>query len=134
MKISSKGRYAVRTMVELARVQDGYRSVAEIAQSQEISVKYLEKIIGLLVKNKLIVSARGSEGGYKLAKSAEQISVADVLRATNDLPELAPCLGAGQSCPRQNCCDSNGCWSKLNELIVNYLASVSLKNLLDKTF
>lgn len=134
MKISSKGRYAVRVMAELAKHQGEFVSVAELSEKQNISTKYLEKIISMLNKAKLIESARGSTGGYKLKKLPSQYTVAGILKATNDLPCLAPCLSKGKNCPMQNKCDSIGCWEKLNLMIVDYLSGITLDDLLNKTF
>ena len=134
MKISSKGRYAVRVMAELARHGDENLSVAYLSASQGITVKYLEKILSILTRAKLVESTRGAQGGYKLTKSPDKYSVADILKATDDLPELAPCLNGNSRCPRANTCDSLGCWDKLSMLITDYLKSVSLKDLLNKTF
>lgn len=132
MKISSKGRYAVRVMAEIAKHPNQYVSVAELSEKQNITTKYLEKIIAMLVKVKLVESVRGSKGGYQLKISPEKITVAQILNATNDLPCLAPCLKKGSVCQMQNKCDSVCCWEKLNAMIVNYLDGITLKNLIDK--
>ena len=132
MKISSKGRYAVRLMAELARREGENVSVTDIANVQDISPKYLEKIISILSKNGLIEGSRGVKGGYRLTKPADQYSIAEVLRATGDLPELAPCLRQGYECKRADKCDSIGCWEKLDAIINNYLSKVSLQDIIDK--
>lgn len=134
MKISSKGRYAVRVMAELARHENETLSVTYLSANQGITIKYLEKILALLTKAKLVESSRGAQGGYKLTKSPEKYSVADILKVTDDLPELAPCLCNDSRCPRADNCDSLGCWDKLSMLITDYLKSVSLKDLLNKSF
>ncbi len=134
MKISSKGRYAVRVMAELARHENETLSVTYLSANQGITIKYLEKILALLTKAKLVESSRGAQGGYKLTKSPEKYSVADILKVTDDLPELAPCLCSDSHCPRADNCDSLGCWDKLSMLITDYLNSVSLKDLLNKSF
>ena len=134
MKISSKGRYAVRVMAELARHENETLSVTYLSANQGITIKYLEKILALLTKAKLVESSRGAQGGYKLTKSPEKYSVADILKVTDDLPELAPCLCSDSRCPRADNCDSLVCWDKLSMLITDYLNSVSLKDLLNKSF
>lgn len=134
MKISSKGRYAVRVMAELGKHANEYTSVTTLSEKQGITVKYLEKILSLLTKAKLIESSRGAQGGYRLIKDAQDYSIAEILKSTGDLPELAPCLSENASCPRASCCDSLGCWEKLSALIVNYLASITLSDLLNKKF
>jgi len=134
MKISTKGRYAVRIMAELARNPNDTVSVAELSQKQDISAKYIEKIIALLIKAQFISSTRGAQGGYTLSKSPEQITVAEILRATDDLPKLVPCLDSNTPCPRFNFCDSVSCWDKLNTLITDYLSNVTLADLIKPKF
>lgn len=131
MKISSKGRYAVRIMAELAKSHD-YVSVNEMSVKQGISVKYLEQIFHLLSRANFVLSARGALGGYKIAVDPKTCSVAQILKVTNDLPELAPCFAKGNSCPRANCCDSVDCWSKLTNLIDGYLESVKISDIISK--
>ncbi len=132
MKISSKGRYAVRIMAELSKHDNKIVSVAELSQKQGITEKYLEKIISQLVKNNLVESVRGTNGGYKLKKDAKKYTVAEILQATGDLGPIAPCLAKGVTCPRKNQCDSVECWENLTTLINNYLSNVSLYDLIDK--
>lgn len=130
MKISSKGRYAVRLLVDLAKHQDNaYVSLKDISERQEISIKYLEQITRLLVKNKIITSGRGASGGYKLNKPANKINVAEVLEMTNDL-SVSSCLSeTGTACPRCNKCETFDCWEKLNLLISGYLKNVTIDKL-----
>ena len=134
MKLSSKGRYAVRIMSELGRCQGEYVSVAQLSEKQGITVKYLEKIISMLNRAGLIESSRGSMGGYKLVKSPKEYSIAEILRVTDDLPKLAPCIANGEHCPRVNECDSIGCWEKLSALITNYLSTVTLEDVITKKY
>lgn len=134
MKISSKGRYAVRIMAELAKHPGEYLSVAYLSEKQNISTKYLEKIISMLNKANLIESSRGATGGNKLKQAPQNYTVAQILKATNDLPCIAPCLKDGKNCPMENVCDSIGCWEKLNKLISNYLNQITLENLINKKF
>ena len=128
MKISSRGRYAVRIMAELARTKDVI-SVNEISQSQGITIKYTEKIIRLLVKNGLVKSARGAFGGYVLLKDASQYTIAEILTVTGDMPLLAPCFKAEIDCPRKQTCKSFGVWEQLDKLIYDYLSNVTLDKL-----
>ena len=129
MKISSKGRYAVRVMSELAKNQGTLVSVSEISKKQDISIKYLEQICALLASAKLIESVRGPSGGYRLSINSKECSVADILQATGDLPKIAPCLENGNQCPRKSRCNSIGYWEELSGLIVNYLKSIKLTDL-----
>ncbi len=132
MKISSKGRYAVRIMTEIARNTDKCVSVSDIASSQNLSIKYTEQIINKLVKNKLLESFRGSLGGYKLCKPAQEYTIYQILKTTNDVPDLAPCMQ--KSCPRRSSCDTVGCWETLNSLIFDYLNHITLQDILDKNY
>lgn len=134
MKITSKGRYAVRIMAELAKNSNEYMPVVEIAEKQNITPKYLEKIISMLAKAKLITSTRGASGGYKLLKEPKEYTIAEILKVTGDLPNIAPCLLDEKSCPNYSHCDSIGCWEKLNKLIYDYLAKITLEDLLNKNY
>lgn len=133
MKISTKGRYAVRVMAEIASHNNEYVSLTELAQKQGISAKYLEQIVSKLTKNHLLVSLRGANGGYKLNVSAKDCTVADILQATNDMPDLVPCLKYNANCPRKDNCFSINCWETLSKIIYDYLKSVSLQDLIDKS-
>ncbi len=126
MKISTKGQYAVRLMVDLAK-SDGVVSINTIAKNQDISVKYLEQIVSLLVKAKLIEGSRGHMGGYKLSKNASDISIKDILLTTGDTCSLAPCVGG--ACERSGKCYAMSVWNNLGELIDDYLSKISLQDL-----
>ncbi len=128
MKISTKGQYAVRLMVDIAK-SDNALSVGNIAKNQDISIKYLEQIASLLVKSGLIESIRGHLGGYKLTKPASEISIKDILMVTGDTCSLAPCVGG--KCNRSNKCYAMSVWNNLGELIDDYLSKISLQSLID---
>ena len=129
MKLSSKGRYAVRIMAELAK-SEGFVSVSELSKKQGISVKYTEKIIAILLKGNLIMSVRGAAGGYRLLRGPEEYSIREILSATDDLPKLAPCLCDGATCERMKVCPDVSCWEKLDSLITGYLNEVKLSDIL----
>ena len=129
MKLSSKGRHAVRIMAELAK-SDGFISVSELSKNQGISVKYTEKIISMLLKGNLIMSVRGASGGYRLLKKPEEYSIREILSVTDDLPKLAPCLEHGATCERMKVCPGISCWEKLDGLITGYLREVKLSDIL----
>ena len=129
MKLSSKGRHAVRIMAELAK-SDGFVAVSELSKKQGISVKYTEKIISMLLKGDLIMSVRGAAGGYRLLRKPEEYSIREILSVTDDLPKLAPCLESGATCERMKMCAGIGCWEKLDSLITNYLNEVKLSDIL----
>ena len=132
MMISTKGRYALRLMIDLAmHEQDGFVSLKDISERQGISVKYLEQIMALLNKENLLSSQRGPQGGYRLAKKPEEYSVGEILRAVEG--SLAPiaCLeGEENPCPRQKEWMTIGFWEGLNRVIDEYIDSVTLQDLL----
>ncbi|MCQ2382111.1 MAG: Rrf2 family transcriptional regulator [Clostridia bacterium] len=129
MKISTKGRYALRVMVEFA-VHDGeVLSLKTVAEAQDISLKYLEQIVQMLVKQNLLSSYRGTNGGYKLVKKPSETTVAEILKATGDSLLVVHCRDK-QQCSRRPYCRVRKCWDKLNFLISDYLHSVSLAELL----
>ena len=131
MKISTKGQYAVRLMVEIAKSEE-LVSISSIAKSQEISPKYLEQIVSKLVKSNLLESTRGHLGGYSLTRNANEISVKQILDTTGDTTELTPCLSG--DCSRKHKCNAMGVWHTLNGLINDYLENITLQDLLDKTY
>lgn len=133
MKISSKGRYAVRVLAELGK-QNKRLSVADLAKLQGITVKYLEQIISLLLKHNLIASSRGQAGGYMLIKDPKDYTIAEILQATDDLPKLAPCLTKNKECERYSVCKTIGYWEKLSKVIVDYLSSTTLEDIINNKY
>ena len=132
MLISTKGRYALRVMADLAEhPKEGYIPLKEIAQRQEISEKYLEAIIKILVRAKLLSGVRGKGGGYQLTRPPEQYTVGDILRLTEDSLAPVTCLEADASpCARSAACRTLPLWQGLDQVIREYLDSVSLADLL----
>ena len=131
MMISTKGRYALRLMVDLAEhQQENYIPLKEIAQRQELSEKYLESIIKLLVRDHLLEGVRGKGGGYRLPRPPECYTVGSILRLTEGSLSPVACLGQGESeCPRANECPTLPMWRKLNALVQDYLDGVTLADL-----
>ena len=131
MLISTKGRYALRVMIDLAEHQaDGFIPLKVIAQRQEISEKYLENIIKLLVKAKLLTGARGKGGGYQLAKSPEQYTVESILRVTEDSIAPVSCLDPdADACPHSAECRTLPMWRGLDKLITEYFENITLADL-----
>ena len=131
MKISTKGRYAIRIMLDLAVNNNGeYVSLKDISQRQGISLKYLERIIASLNKCGYLQSSRGSSGGYRLSKSPECYTVGDILRSTEG--SLAPisCLEDGaEQCSKSCRCSTLSFWQGLDKVINNYIDSVTLEDL-----
>ena len=132
MNITSKGRYALQVMIDLAQHPDeGYISLKTVADRQGYSMKYLEMIVGSLKKAELLESTRGKEGGYKLCRSPEEYSVGEVLRSIED--NLAPvsCIKAGGvDCQQAAACMTVPMWIELDSIINNYLDTVSIADLL----
>ncbi len=133
MKISTKGRYALRMLLDLAEHQgDGYIALKDIAQRQEISKKYLEQIVPILNRAEILKTNRGFQGGYRLAKSPEKLTAGDILRATEG--NLAPvaCLDGDEiDCPRSEHCPTLPLWQGLSKVINEYLDSVTLQDLIE---
>lgn len=132
MNVTSKGRYALYIMLDLARHEDaGCVSLKSIADRHDISMKYLEAIVGSLKRAGLVESTRGKEGGYRLNKSADDYSVGEILRCLED--NLAPvaCIRSGSiSCERAAECITVPMWKELDDIINAYLDTVSLSDLL----
>lgn len=131
MLISTKGRYALRVMVDLAEHQsEDYVPLKAVAQRQELSEKYLESIIKLLVKANLLRGLRGKGGGYKLTKSPDLYTVGSILRLTEESLAPVSCLEQDSfSCPRVSECRTLPLWKGLDTVINNYLDSVTLADL-----
>ena len=115
MKISTKGRYALRLMLDLAlHEQSGYVPIKAIAERQDISDKYLEQIISILARAGFVKSVRGAGGGYKLAKTPAEYTVGMILRLTEGSLAPVACLeGEENTCPRQDSCATLTVWKKL---------------------
>ena len=128
MKISTKGRYALRMLLDLAEHKnDGY-----IALRQNISKKYLEQIIPVLNKSDILNANRGYQGGYKLAKSPEKYTVGDILRLTEGSIAPVACLDHNPiECDRCDDCITLPIWKGLHKVISDYLDSVTLQDILD---
>ena len=131
MKISTKGRYALRVMIDLALHNNGkYISLKEISKRQEISNKYLEQIIALLNKVGFLETARGNTGGYKLSKKPKEYIIGDILRATEG--DLTPiyCLTEEGECNRQKDCKTFSFWKGLDDVINEYIDGKTLEDLI----
>ena len=131
MLISTKGRYALRVMIDLVEHQsEGYIPLKEIADRQEISEKYLESIIKILVKAKLLDGLRGKGGGYKLTRAPEQYTVGSILRLTEESLAPVSCLENGAvPCARAAECRTLPMWQGLDKVINEYLDGILLADL-----
>ena len=132
MLISTKGRYALRVMIDLAEHQaEGFIPLKVIAQRQDISEKYLESIIKQMVKAKLVSGLRGKWGGYRLTKAPEQYTVGSILRITEDSMAPVACLEPGsEACPRAAECRTLSLWRGLDKVINDYLDDFTLADLM----
>ncbi len=131
MKISTKGRYALNIMIDLAMHNNGsFTSLKDIANRQGISNKYLEQIIAMLNKEGYLITARGNNGGYKLAKKPEEYIIGDILRATEG--DLAPiyCLTEDGECDKKEGCITFSFWKGLDDVINEYVNSKTLADLI----
>ncbi len=132
MNVTSKGRYALRIMIDLAQHTDeGFISLKTISERTELSMKYLEMIVGNLKKAELVESTRGKEGGYKLCKTPEEYNIGEILNCIED--NLAPvaCIKAGSiNCEKSGACLTVPMWKELDDITNAYLATVSLSDLL----
>lgn len=128
MFITTKGRNALKIMVDLARHEgEGYISLTDVAERQKESLKYLEASAKQLSSAGLVVSARGKSGGYKLAKRAEEYSIAEILMTGEGTLSPVSCLDSG--CENAGTCDTLPLFKELDEVIMNFLRSKTLKDL-----
>lgn len=134
MKISTKGRYALRMLLDLAEHTNcGFVALKDIAQRQNISKKYLEQIIPIFNKSDILKTTRGAQGGYMLAKSPDKYTVGEILRLTEG--NLAPvaCLEHDPvECERRGECATLPVWQGLNRVINEYLDSITLQDIIDQ--
>lgn len=130
--ISTRGRYAIRVMLDLAQNQgEEYVPMKDVAQRQNLSLKYLEQILPLLKRHKMIVGVQGKGGGYRLTRKPDEYVIGEILRVTEK--DLAPvsCLAEGaEECPMRASCKTIGLWKGLNDVIIDYLDSKTLADLL----
>lgn len=132
MMISTKGRYALRVMIDLAEHNSGgYIPLADIADRQEISEKYLESIVSMLSKKGMVDALRGKGGGYRLKKAPDQYTVGSILRLTEESLAPVSCLEPDADiCPRSHQCRTLSLWQGLDKVINEYLDSVTIADLM----
>jgi Rrf2 family protein len=135
MKISTKGRYALRFLVDLAEhSEDGYIALKDVAERQHISKKYLEQIIAILNQTDFLLSNRGSQGGYKLARAPKDYTVGEILRRTEGSLAPVACLETEiNTCERQDECTTLYVWKGLYEVVNNYLDNLTLQDIVDNS-
>ena len=134
MRISTKGRYALRMLIDLAEHRDqGYVSLKEISQRQNISKKYLEQIIPIFNKTDVLRANRGSQGGYMLAKAPDQYTVGEIIRLTEGSLSPVDCVDQDPAeCSRSAFCPTLPIWQGLSKLINEYLDGITLQDILDQ--
>ena len=134
MKLSTRTRYGVRAMLELAASQgEGPVQIKTIAHRQDISVKYLEQLMAVLKSAGFVRSIRGAKGGYILAKPANQIKLSDVFNALEGPVTTVECVGNENYCARVTDCVARQVWAEVQQAIEKVLQSVTLQDLVDKT-
>ena len=129
MRLTTKGRFAVTAMVDLALRQNrGPVTLAAISGRQHISLSYLEQLFGKLRRAQLVSSVRGPGGGYNLAHGANQVTVADIVTAVDEPLDATQC-GGKENCHEETRCMTHDLWATLNEKMYDYLSSVTLADL-----
>ena len=132
MRLTTKGRFAVTAMIDLAlRNSEGPVTLAGISERQKISLSYLEQLFGKLRRYSLVDSVRGPGGGYCLARPGGQITVADIVRAVDEQLDATQC-GGKENCKDEERCMTHELWATLNLKMYEYLTSVTLDDLADK--
>lgn len=129
MRLTTKGRFAVTAMIDLAlRGREGPVTLAGISERQKISLSYLEQLFGKLRRHHLVDSVRGPGGGYCLARPLDKITVADIISAVDEPLDATQC-GGKENCQDEHRCMTHDLWATLNHKMYEYLASVSLHDL-----
>ena len=132
MLVSTKGRYALRVVIDLAEHYDGsFIPIKDVAKRQEISLKYLERIMPVLSRNNVVDTAQGKGGGYRLHSDPDSFTVGQILRlAEGDLAPVA-CLKANAApCSRMSVCRTYGMWKGVNDLVQNYFDGITIRDLM----
>ncbi len=132
MRLTTKGRYAVTAMLDLAiNFDKGTITLADISRRQEISLSYLEQLFAKLRRNGLVNSARGPGGGYRLSRTASEICVADVITAVDEKVDVRKCEGKG-NCKGDNPCLTHDLWCDLSDQIYDFLKGIDLEQLVNQ--
>jgi Rrf2 family protein len=128
MKISAKGRYAVRTVINLSKSQIDFKSVREVSLEEQISLVFLEKIFSNLKKAGIIKSERGAHGGFSLNRNTKDIYIIDILIAVKEDMEPTPC--SSEKCGKE--CDISYFWNITKKYMTNYFSRVSIADIINK--
>ena len=131
MRLTTKGRFAVTAMVDLTLCGgNGPVTMAAISERQHISLSYLEQLFGKLRRNKIVESVRGPGGGYHLARTADKITIAEIILAVDETLEASTCNGMA-NCHNERQCLTHDLWMGLNDKIFEYLTAITLQQLVD---
>jgi len=131
MRLTTKGRFAVTAMIDLAmRGESGPVALASVSERQKISLSYLEQLFGKLRRYKLVDSVRGPGGGYCIARPLTMVTVADIIRAVDEQLDATQC-GGRENCHDEHRCMTHDLWSTLNFKMYEYLSSVTLADLVE---
>ena len=135
MKISTKGRYALKVMMDIALHDNGeFISLKDISSRQNITVKYLEQIVSGLNKSGFLLSMRGNNGGYRLSREPKDCNIGDILRTVEGSLTPIECVSGseGNPCPLSDSCSTLPFWAGLDEVVNDYINSYSLQDLIDQ--
>lgn len=133
MKISTRGRYALRVMADIAlNFENQNVSIAELSERNGISDKYLEQIISKLVKSGLLVGFRGSQGGYKLGKKPSEISIGEIISSTEGNLETVSCINSSEKCAQADKCLTVNVWLKLDKIVNDFFGSTTLDDVIKR--
>lgn len=132
MRLTTKGRYAVTAMLDLAlHGEEGPISLADISRRQEISLSYLEQLFSKLRQSKLVTSVRGPGGGYRLGRDSSTLSIAEIIDSVNESIDATSCAGSG-NCQQGEVCLTHHLWTDLSRQIHEFLSEISLADLVDR--
>lgn len=133
MKLSTRGRYGIHAMYELAVNYGGAPvSIKSVAEKQDIPEAYLEQLIAVLRRDELVVSIRGAQGGYRLSRAPDEITVGDVLRSLEGGLKLLDCLMEENTCGKSCACPSRVVWKRLSDGLNEIVDSITLKDMIDE--
>ena len=132
MKLTTRGRYAVTAMLDLALHKDqGPVCLSDISERQEISLSYLEQLFSRLRRGNLVESIRGPGGGYRIVNPLEQVAISDIVKAVNESVDTTQC-GGQKNCHQQGRCLTHDLWEGLSEQIESFLSGISLQDLIER--
>ena len=135
MMISTRGRYCLRVMIDLAEHQgEGYIRMKDVANRQGISLKYLEKILPVLAKNNIVDGIQGKGGGYRLTRKPEEYTLREILQLTEGSLAAVSCTSQGPAaCDRSECCQTKPMWDRLDKMIDGFFESITLDDLIKES-